>query len=322
VRTKASPRVRRPVLRPGFHVLRRSATELQVGLDPERAVVLPDRPAVRAQLEALRSPARPAGEPAYDGRTLDLLARSGLLVDADVLLPLAPDPPSGHDTAGVSRADVAAIAAHSGDGVAGLMAARSAARVDLVSCGSAEAVTVTAALRRLLTAAGLRARVLPHATPPEKPDGDRPDDGHHAGALVAVGEPDREQLDAWMRAGVPHLLLRISEGHALIGPFVLPGQTACLRCLDAHHTDVDPAWPLLVTQQATAVTRVREDTVPEPVDVLLATLAASWVARDLVSHVEGRPPSTTSTTIHLDPHLTALETHCWPRHPACGCAWE
>jgi bacteriocin biosynthesis cyclodehydratase domain-containing protein len=137
-----------------------------------------------------------------------------------------------------------------------------------------------------------------------------------------VGEPEREQLDAWMRAGVPHLLLRLTEGHALIGPFVLPGQTACVRCLDAHHTDVDPAWPLLVTQQAAAVTRVREDTVPEPVDVLLATLAASWVARDLVSHVEGRPFSTTSTTIRLDPHLTALETHCWPRHPACGCAWE
>jgi bacteriocin biosynthesis cyclodehydratase domain-containing protein len=124
-----------------------------------------------------------------------------------------------------------------------------------------------------------------------------------------------------MRAGLPHLLLRLVEGHAVVGPFVLPGETACLRCIDAHHADVDPSWPLLVAQYASAVARDREDAVPEPVDPLLAGLTAAWAAREVVSHVEGRRVSTTSATIRLDPHLTALETRAWPRHPECGCSW-
>lgn len=323
MRTKASPRtVRRLVLRPGIHVLRRSATELQVGLDPARAVVLPDRPEVRAVLDALRSPGRSAGEQeGYDGRTLELLADSGLLVDADLLLPLAPAPPGGkHGDSRVSRADVAALAAHAGDRAAALLASRAAAEVDVASVGSAEAATVVTSLVGLLTAAGLRPRVLPHGQPPPE-RADSPDGRRH-GVLVAVGEPAREDLDGWMRTGTPHLVVRLTEGSAVIGPFVLPGETACLRCVDAHHTDVDPAWPLLVTQQAAAVGRVREDTLPEPVDTLLATLATAWAARDLVSRAEGHRPATASTTIRLDPHLTSLETHCWPRHPACGCAWQ
>jgi bacteriocin biosynthesis cyclodehydratase domain-containing protein len=304
-------------------VLRRSATELQVGLDPARAVVLPDRPEVRAVLDALRSPGRPVGEQEeYDGRTLELLADSGLLVDADLLLPLAPAPPGGEPGASrVSRADVAALAAHAGDRAAALLASRATAEVDVASVGSAEAATVVTSLVGLLTAAGLRPRVLPHGQPPPDLAIDPPD-GRRSGVLVAVGEPAREDLDAWLRTGTPHLVVRLTEGSAVIGPFVLPGETACLRCVDAHHTDVDPAWPLLVTQQAAAVGRVREDTLPEPVDTTLATLAFAWAARDLVSRAEGHRPATASTTIRLDPHVSSLATHRWPRHPACGCAWQ
>ncbi len=138
--------------------------------------------------------------------------------------------------------------------------------------------------------------------------------------LVAVGEPARELTDRWVRGGTPHLLLRLVEGHVVVGPFVRPGETACLRCVDAHHTDLDPAWPLLVAQYADAVGRDREDAVPEPVDSALATLGAAWTAREVLSVVEGRTPATTSTTIRLDPHLTQVETQDWPRHPGCGCA--
>ena len=70
-----------------------------------------------------------------------------------------------------------------------------------------------------------------------------------------------------------------------------------------------------------AAARSRDDTVPEPVDTLLATLAGAWAGRELVSYAEGRVPATTGATLRLDPQLTALETHRWPRHAACGCAW-
>ena len=306
------------MLRPGTHVLRRSATELQVGLDPRRAVVLPDRPEVRALLDALSSPATARRESEYDGRTLALLADSGLLVDADLLLPLAPLGPSRARASAplVSRADVAALAAEAGDRVGDLLRARAQALVEVITCGSPEADAVATSVAAMLCEAGVEAHLVPRGQRPGEP-------GETAltGLLVAVGEPPREVVDDWMRTATPHLLLRLAEGHALVGPFVLPGETACLRCMDAHMTDVDPAWPLLVTQYASAVTRVREDTMPEPVDALLAALACAWVAREIVSHAEGGSPATTSTTVSLDPRLTALETHCWPRHPECGCTW-
>jgi bacteriocin biosynthesis cyclodehydratase domain-containing protein len=114
----------------------------------------------------------------------------------------------------------------------------------------------------------------------------------------------------------------MSEGAATIGPFVVPGRTACLRCVDAHATDADPSWPLLVTQYASRAGEDRCDGVPEPVDVMLASVSLAWAARDLASYAEGRRPGTWSATIRFDPYLTAIETQPWLRHPQCGCSWE
>lgn len=298
-------RPRRLVLRPGVHVLRRSAEELQVGLHPDRALVLPDRPSVRALLATLSSPAALPPEE-YDGRTVALLTGAGLLVDADLLLPLVPRRPEPPDATAVGRSDIAALAAGSGEAAGSLLEGRRRASVQVRACGSPEARPVADTLETLLARAGIAAGASQRAT---------------AAVLVAVGEPAREETDGWIRDGTPHLLLRLTEGHAVVGPFVRPGETACLRCLDAHHTDVDPAWPLLVAQYAAAVAREREDSVPEPVDTVLATLAVAWAAREMVSHAEGREPATASGTIRLDPCLTELETQTWPRHPACGCSW-
>lgn len=311
------PTTRHLALRPGVHVLRRDAATLQVGLDPARAVVLPDTPAIRELLDSLRSPASVTDRGAYDAGTLDVLTRSGLLVDADRVLPLMPlldDAERGLPT----RAGVAALAAEAGDGAADLLARRAATRVEVLGCGGTEVAPVVDTVATLLDIAGVPARTLPPST---ARGADRPGAACPVGLVVAVGEPARDLLDPWLRAGTPHLLLRLVEGHALIGPFVEPGTTACLRCVDAHHTDADPAWPLLVAQYAAAVGRPRDDTLPEPVDPALATLAAAWAVRELVSHTEGRAPATSSTTVRLDAHLTCLETHRWPRHPACGCAW-
>ncbi|MDQ6640995.1 MAG: hypothetical protein M3Y66_00670 [Actinomycetota bacterium] len=101
-----------------------------------------------------------------------------------------------------------------------------------------------------------------------------------------------------------------------------PGQTACLRCVDAHHADSDPRWPLLVAQQAAQTAHPRPDGVPEPVDPVLARLAVAWAARDLASHVAGRQPATWSATLWLPAHLADTESVSWLRHPECGCSWN
>ncbi|KZE91253.1 hypothetical protein AVP41_00792 [Microbacterium sp. TNHR37B] len=63
---------------------------------------------------------------------------------------------------------------------------------------------------------------------------------HH---LVDPGHAARLMAD-----GVPHLPIVLAGAHAVVGPLILPGLTACLSCLAAHHRDRDPQWPLLVSQ--------------------------------------------------------------------------
>ena len=102
----------------------------------------------------------------------------------------------------------------------------------------------------------------------------------------------------------------------------MPGATPCLRCLDAHLTDADPSWPLLVEQYARAVRSDRADGVPEPVDAALASLALAWAARDLATYAEGGTPTTLARTVELGPRLETVETKAWSPHPRCGCSWR
>jgi bacteriocin biosynthesis cyclodehydratase domain-containing protein len=287
----------RPLLVPGAHVLRRRDGSFQVGLDPRDAVVLPDTPAVASCLGRLDgSRIRPADE-----ATAAVLDEAGLLVDERAVIPLLAAGDSGAATG-----CAASLLRRHGSRARDVVAARSRRAVGLVGFGHPSgAGGLGERLRGLLGEALLTCSAEPAV-----------------GLLAGLGEPDRELVDGWMRDRVPHLLVRLAEGRAAIGPFVVPGSTACLRCVDAHHTDADPTWPLLVRQYAEACRRPRRDGIPEPLDPLLATVAAGWAARDLATYVDGGRPSTWSTTLTLDADLTAVETRTWSRHPDCGCSWQ
>ena len=51
-----------------------------------------------------------------------------------------------------------------------------------------------------------------------------------------------------MGGDVPHLPVVFNGTGAEVGPYVRPGQTACLACVAAHRRDADPAWPLVAAQ--------------------------------------------------------------------------
>jgi bacteriocin biosynthesis cyclodehydratase domain-containing protein len=290
----------RPILRPGTHVLSRGAGELQLGLDPRGALVLPDSEPVRTSLRLLSASADL--EEHTDPSVVDVLDRHDLVLDERALIPLlARDGP-------VSPHTTAALARSAGSSAPAVHRTRDRWRTQTRAFGHADGMGLRRDFVTLLGAAGLR----------EHRGRSHPD----CGALVGVGEPDRELVDEWTRAGTPYLLVRLTEGRAVVGPFVVPGRTACLRCIDAHHTDADPAWPLLVRQYAAAASHDRADGAPEPVDPLLAALALAWAARDLTSYVDGHRPSTWSATVTLHPRLDELETRTWLRHPACSCTWD
>ena len=133
--------------------------------------------------------------------------------------------------------------------------------------------------------------------------------------LVCDGELPRARLDPLVRDEVPHLLVR-DHGHALVvGPFVAPGLTACLRCVDCHLGEADPRRGLVVEQAAT-----QAPLVAAPADPTLRAVALSLAVRDVVTFLEGDRPATWSATLTVTRELDLAPTR-WLRHPACGCAW-
>lgn len=290
----------RPVLRPGTHVLRRGGGQLQVGLDPASALILPQTATSR---ESVRLLAGSAEQEAYaDPATLDLLAEHDAIIDEPDLRHLL----AGDD---LPSPAAAALARDTGAAAASALAARRRWHTVTRSFGHPAGDALRDSFVALARSAGLREAAPRRVAAPD------------CAVLVGVGEPDRDLVDAWTRAGTPYLLVRLTEGRAVVGPFVEPGTTACLRCVDAHCTDADPAWPLLVRQYSAASARDRADGAPEPVDPLLASLALAWAARDLASYVDGRRPSSWSATVTVQAQLSRLETRSWLRHPACGCSW-
>ncbi|HEX5087178.1 MAG TPA: TOMM precursor leader peptide-binding protein [Nocardioides sp.] len=135
-----------------------------------------------------------------------------------------------------------------------------------------------------------------------------------AALLWTEGEPSRDRVDGWVRSGTPHLVVREGAGGVVVGPYVVPGHTACLRCVDAHLGEHDPRRALVVEQLAT--TPPLRPAVPDPVQ---RALAVAWAVHDLAAAVDGDPPSTWSATVALAALPPVVTTY--RRHLHCGCAW-
>ena len=133
-------------------------------------------------------------------------------------------------------------------------------------------------------------------------------------------EVDRAGADELMRRDIPHLLVSLNGSRAQLGPLVVPGQTPCVRCLDLHRTDQDPAWPALV-QQLTSRARY-----PGPwlaaCDRTSASLIGTWAAREALTFVEHRWPMTTHAVLEIWSDGRPPSTHETRWHPACGCDWQ
>ena len=144
-----------------------------------------------------------------------------------------------------------------------------------------------------------------------------------ADAVVAVGlgELPRERLDPLLRSNTSHVVARLVDGGAVIGPFVVPGMTACLRCIDAHQSVLDPDHVAVTTRYVEATARPRPDGLPDLVDPALAAVALAWAVRDVVVHLDGGQPSTWSRTLLLRPDPTQRREDTWLRHPMCACSW-
>lgn len=291
-----------PLLLPGTHVVRRGPEQQQAGLDPHDAVLLPGAATSLQQLYE-------------DPAARRTLHRVGLLLDDDRPLRAALPPLAQGDP--WIRHTIAATVRRTAGRCPDALAARRTHVISVRRFGHPLGRSLADDLESVCRRAGLRLPV-PTAPGPARRGVVPPTP---IAVLVGVGEPSRELLDDWLRDAVPHLVVRLVEGRAVVGPFVVPGQTACLRCIDAFLTEQDPAWPLVVEQYSRATRADRADGVPEPVDAALAAVAIGWAARDLEAYSEGSRPSSWSTTTTLHPDLSEITPRQWPAHPHCGCGW-
>src|SRR6266545_4112493 len=309
---------RHPRLLPGVLVTRRDDDYLQIGLDPGLAVITPDLPETREVLARLRDADAPVlgpGTPLVVLRLCAELVARNLLIDGDAL---AADLPASLEAAQA----VAAVYAQAGRTAPETLVRR---RTRPVRLDVPEPLARLA--HRLLTASGVpTSPVSPASVSPVSaslgqvssvPESERP--APYAALVAALGEVDRAAVDGLARDDTPYLVVRFGERSVEVGPFVVPGVTACLRCVDAHRGDGDPRRGLVVEQYAEAPV-YRSDGVPHPVDPSVSAMVLGWAVRDLVSYVDDEQPSTWSATIRVGPGTHQQRTP-WRRHPHCGCAW-
>jgi hypothetical protein len=134
--------------------------------------------------------------------------------------------------------------------------------------------------------------------------------------LVILADSHRRDLPtALLRAGVPHLAATASEAIGVVGPLVVPGRTACLRCLDLARADRDPAWPLILAQLGGGGAD------PPACDAILAMAVAAQAAAQALSFVDRGIAATATVNGTLELVLPGWRwrRRTWPRHEYCLC---
>ena len=325
----------RPVLTPAARRVWRGTRTLQLCLTPARGVLLDGLDEGTRHLlglldgsrthEQVVTAARAAGcgEPEL---ALATLRDAGLLLDADDLqVPL----PEREDRLRLAP-DAAALALRGAAAPSGLLRARHEARVVVHGAGR-----VGGPLAALLSDAGVGTVDLRDPAEAGWEDvavgGLRPADvGSPRGAalgsrlrsagstrqpaLVVLTDEVPEQLARVLaRDAVPHLAVRAEGLVGVVGPLVLPGRSACLRCVSLVQEAIDPDWPHLLPYDEPGLRGVAAG------HGVLAAAVAAQAALQALELLEGGLPASVGGSLELELPGWAWRRRTWPAHPGCDC---
>ena len=324
----------RPALKSGLLPVWRDRDTLQIGIDPRRAIALSgmgqaafliglldgsrDRDQVIAAAAGRGIPVE-ATE-----RVLTLLAAGGALDDFPASTFRALPAPLRAKLA--AELATTSLAHRDGDGGARALARRRAAIVRIEGEGR-----IGRAVARILSSSGVgqvqfvRAPAASAAAGRPAPGSTglggtvqarRPTQVSQPELVILVGRAPGELAAQLARDRVPHLAVMAGEAIGIVGPLVVPGQTACLRCLDYVRAGNDPAWPLILAQ----LSRRRPE--PPACDAVLAATVAAQAAAQAVTAIEQAPIASPAANGTLELVLPdwRWRRRTWPPHPACPCA--
>jgi bacteriocin biosynthesis cyclodehydratase domain-containing protein len=153
----------------------------------------------------------------------------------------------------------------------------------------------------------------PEAVPARLRTGRAAADGGPADVVVLVDEHTARPVvaDGLLADGVVHLSVVLRDTDALVGPLVVPGRSACLRCVDRWRTDADPGWP--VTREALSRGPRR------PVDAATVHAVTGLAALQVLSHLDGAEPAALGASLELLLPEGRVRRRGWGPHPDCGC---
>jgi len=294
----------RPVVRPGLKILRRDPTTLQLGLDWPGLAAIHDTPAIGAVLSAVDgfrdvegivlAAAESGPERDECAQAVELLTRLGVLVDRPRTERVGPGRAEVPDAAWQAWWLLAGPD-RGGDDIA---VRRRRFRVAVRGTG-----VVADRVRDLVGVAGLGSGTA--------------EPGDHDLLVVASdGMPDRIDSDALMHDSGAHLWVHVRDLVGVVGPLVLPGHTACLRCVDLARSERDGVWSTLIA----AVSARPAGT--EPCDPILATVVAAWALNEVAVWAGGHPPPSHGSVVEIPLGLGPVTTDRYTLHPECGCGWS
>lgn len=128
--------------------------------------------------------------------------------------------------------------------------------------------------------------------------------------------PLPDAADKLLATGLPVLIAGVSQTSFMVGPLILSGQSACIRCLHHHWTGRDSAWPQVLAQ---AVTDLSTEAPPQTTPAALSALAAALITTEVLNYSAGH------LTLSLNGCLTAklpfglMQPLALPPHPYCDC---
>jgi len=333
----------------GLRPLWRDSDTLQIGVDARRARALTglgQAAAIVSLLDGSRDTAELVRTAAARGirgptvrRVIELLASAGVLDDFPAGLRAAlPDylrarigPEMacaalayGHGDGGAAvlgrrRATFARIygAGRVGACVATFLAASGVAWVSCLDSATAGPADVTPAGLGAADVGTSRAAAVAGAVRRVAPEVCTVNDARRVPDLaVLTGRPDPALTAALMRDRVPHLVVHADEAIGVVGPLVVPGRWACVRCVDLSKAARDPAWPRILAQASAADI----GTATQACDTVLAAATAALATAQALTLIDqaGEPAAANGTLEMVLPDWQ-WQRRGWPPHPACTC---
>lgn len=339
----------KPALKAGLRPLWRDKDTIQLGVDPRRARALTGLGKAagvmslldgsRDVLEVARTAERYGIPPKDADRVIGLLAAAGVLDDFPAgVRACLPDYLRGRlgpemacaalahcladgGAAVVARRRAAFVRVHGagrvGACVATFLAASGVAWVSCVDGATAEAADATPAGLGVADIGESRALGAARAVHRVAPEVRTADDARRQPDLAVItGWPDPVLTAALMRDRVPHLVVRAEEAIGVVGPFVLPGRSACARCVDLSKTDRDPAWPRILAQASAG----DPPAATQACDTVLAAATAALATAQALAFIDRTgTPAAANGTLELVLPAWQWQRRGWPPHPACTC---